>query len=179
MPTIMAKVFYILTILMLFFGCGQTDKKQTEKRHSFEKIIFHTTGCLGTCPTYHLQLDANKQIKLFAETVYKNDQDFSIEEDAVKTGYFKGVANDSTFALLDNELKNIGLDTLEFDSASYFDVSLKTIIVYYDGKRKFLKSMFPPDKANKLIGILYDICEKSILTRTTRKFDIENEKASR
>lgn len=175
----MTKTFYILTILILLIGCGQMDNKQKEKKHSFEKIIFHTTGCFGTCPTYHLQLDSNKQIKLFAETVYKDDKDFPFEKDTVKTGYFNGVADDSTFTLLDTEIKNIGLDTLEFDGVSCCDGSLVTIIVYYDGKRKFLKSMFPPDRARKLIGILYDICEKSILTRTTQKFEIENEKASR
>lgn len=175
----MVKTFYFLTILTLALGCGQTDKKQKEKTHSFEKIIFHTTGCFGTCPTYHLQLDSNKKIKLFAERVYKNDKDFSFDLDTAKTGYFNGVASDSTFTLLDNELKSIGLDTLEFDGASCCDGSLITIIVYYDGKRKYLKSMFPPDKASKLIGILYDICEKSTLTRTTQKFEIENEKASR
>ena len=166
-------------MLFYVYGCGQTDNKQTGKKHSFEKVIFHTTSCFGTCPTYHLQVDPNKQIKLFAESVYKNDKGFSFEQDTAKIGYFKGIADDSTFAILDKELKNIGLDTLEFDGASCCDGSLITIIVYYDGKRKFLKSMFPPDKANKLIGTLYGICDKSILKRATQEFDIENEKASR
>jgi len=85
------------------------------------------------------------------------------------------VINHTTFAILDKELRTIGLDRLEFDGTSCCDGSLITIIVYYEGKRKFLQSMFLQDKANKLIAILYDICEKSTLIRTTQIFDIEND----
>jgi hypothetical protein len=158
--------FVITTIL----GCGHTDKKI-----KLDKIIFHTSRCFGFCPTYHLQVDDKKEVKLYSEQVYKNR---SIETDKTKTGYFVGVLSDTTFNKLTNELSVIGLDTLEFDGSSCCDGSEITIIVYYNGKRKFLKAMFPPDKADKLIGILYDICETSNLTRVTQKFDIENEKAS-
>lgn len=175
----MTKIFSILTLIALLVGCRQSSNKQTEKICSFEKIIFHTSRCFGTCPTYHLEVDSNKNLKLYAKTVYKDDKDFSFEKDTIKMGYFNGLVSDTTFTLLDKELNTIGLDTLEFDSASCCDGSLITIIVYYEGKRKYLKSMFPPDKANKLIATLYDICEKSKLTKTTNKFDIENEKASR
>lgn len=171
----MKRIIIITSIISILFGCGQSDKNV-----KLDKIIFHTSMCFGTCPTYHLQVDNNREIKLYAEQVYKNPQDFgSFETDTTKTGYFVGIVADTTFRKLTNELSNIGLDTLEFDGASCCDGSLITIIIYYNGKRKFLKSMFPPDKANKLIGTLYDICETSKLTRTTEKFKIEDEKASR
>jgi len=172
----MIKTISIFTLIVILSGCGESVKNQTDSKSSFEKIIFHTTGCFGTCPTYHLQVDADKSLKLFAETVYRNEKRISTEQDTTKTGYFNGVVNDSTFALLNKALKTIGLDTLEFDDATCCDGSVKTIIVYYEGKRKFLRSMFPPEKAARLISILYDICEKSSLTKTSKKFDIENEK---
>jgi hypothetical protein len=49
------------------------------------------------------------------------------------------------------------------------------MIIYYDGKRKFMKSMFPPTQANQVIETLYNICKKSALTRTTQNISIENE----
>ncbi len=171
----MKRIIVVTSISLILFGCGQSDKNV-----KLDKIIFHTSMCFGTCPTFHLQVDNNREVKLYAEEVYKNPNEFSsFEIDTTKTGYFIGIVADTIFRKLTNELNDLGLDTLEFDGASCCDGSLITIIVYYNGKRKFLKSMFPPYKAHKLIGTLYDICETSKLTRTTEKFNIEDENASR
>jgi hypothetical protein len=171
----MIRIILTAFVISTFFGCAQSDKKV-----NLEKIIFHTSMCFGTCPTYHLQVDNNKNVKLYAEQVYKNPRDISsYENDTEKMGYFVGKISDTTFNKLTNELSEIGLDTLKFDDVNCCDGSLITIIVYYNGKRKFLKSMFPPEKSNTLISTLYDICKPSNLTKTTGKFIIENENASR
>ena len=141
---------------------------------SFEKIIFHTTGCFGFCPTYHLEVKNTKDFKFFAEKVYKTDTGRPFTDDSVKMGYFKGVVTDSLFSHLDQELKTIGLDTLDFDGPDCCDGSTTTLIVYYKGKRKELRAMFPPQEANKLISILKDICEKSTLIPSSEEFVIEN-----
>lgn len=171
----MIKLLSLLILLPFLAGHDARPDKQQAQQVSFEKIIFHTTKCNGACAVYHLQVDANKSLKLFAEKVYKTDKGISLAHDSTKTGYFTGMVSDTVFAHLEHELKTIELDNLEFNGISCCDGSLITIIVYYNGKRKILKSMYPPAKANKLIGILYDICGKSILVKKTSKFVIENE----
>lgn len=153
--------------------------QQISKAFKFEKIIFHTTLCFGNCPTYHLQVDNDKKIKLYAEDVYKNDS--TIQRDKAKIGYFTGTVSNILFIKLTNALKKIGLDTLEFNGETCCDNSVITIIVYYNGKRKYLKSMFPPAKAHKLISTLYEICETSKLQRNIIiiPFEIEDDKTSR
>ncbi len=165
----MAKFFTLLALTITVIGYGQS-----KKTFQLEKIIFHTSMCYGYCPSYHLQVDKDKKINLFAEQVYKNVRYQSYEPDTTKTGYFTGIVADTTFNKLTNELQKIGLDSLEFDGATCCDGSIKTIIVYYNGKRKYLKSMFPPVKAGKLISILYEICETSKLQRTDERFKIED-----
>lgn len=160
-----------MIIISTLFGCGQTDK--TVK---LEKIIFHASSCFGTCPIYHLQLNRDKSFKLYAEEVYKDDaEQFTMNFDTSKTGYFTGQASDTTFNNLTTELKNIGLDTINFSGPMYTDGPEITLIVYYNEKRQFLRSSHPTIKTDKLISILYQICETSKLTRTTEEFIIENE----
>jgi len=166
----MIKTLLILTLGLTFWSCNQNDRTI-----NLEKIIFHTSVCYGSCPTYHLQVDSNKRIKLFAEQVFKNDPHITFELDSSKMGYFIGIVSDTTYNKLTNNLQNVGLKTLEFDGANCCDASIKTIIIYYDKRRKYLQSMFPPEKANKLISTLYEICETSKLERTNEKFEIEYE----
>ena len=172
----MKNLFSVLIVLTFLFSCGKTNSTHIIPSRSFEKIIFHTTGCFGFCPTYHLEVDNSKRVKLFAEQVFKKEEGFPFQEDSLKMGYFKGEVNDSTFAKLNQELKTIGLDKLNFDGANCCDGSTITIIVYYQGKRKVLTSMFPPQEAQKLIEILYEICEESSLVPSEEKFVIEHVK---
>jgi hypothetical protein len=54
------------------------------------------------------------------------------------------------------------------------DVSETTIIVYYNGKRKYLKSERPPVNANELITALKSIGNDKGLERTTEVKELEN-----
>lgn len=90
-------------------------------------------------------------------------------------GYFIGVVSDTSYNRLTNNLQNVGLKTLEFDGANCCNASIKTIIIYYNNERKYLQSMFPPEKANELISTLNEICETSKLEMTAEKFEIEYE----
>ena len=139
-----------------------------------EKIIFHTSVCFGNCPIYHLQVNKDKSLLLYKE-LSSSDCHPASAKDSLKSGYYTGVASDSSFNKLTKELQALGLDTLNFNGATCCDGSLKTIIVYYNGKRKLLKSMFPPQSANKLIGTLYEICETSTLQKSAKKFEVEND----
>lgn len=159
----------VLAVSLLMFGCGKQNKKL-----NFEKIIFHTSLCFGSCNVYHLEINNENKVKLYAEHVYKSPDDFSFKEDTAKIGYFNGIANDTSFNKLVKELQTIDIETLEFDGTTFCDGSVITIIVYYDKKRKFLQSMTPPSKADNLIPILTEICEKSKLQKVNEGFKIEN-----
>ncbi len=155
----------IIASLSLLTGCHV---------QKFEKIIFHTTQCFGTCPSYHLEIDNDKKISLYAETVFSKDRHALFRFDTTKMGYFTGKVADTSFKKLVREFNAVGIGSLNFDGANCCDGSEITIIAYYDGKRKYLKSMFPPAKAGPLIDILYEICGKSKLQRTDKKFYIED-----
>ncbi|MBL7937387.1 MAG: hypothetical protein JNM51_16395 [Bacteroidia bacterium] len=161
-----------LFITIVLLSCGQ---KRNDT--SFDKIVFHTSSCFGFCPVYHMEIDKNKNVLLYSQAVYKDNHSFDL--DSNKTGYFTGLAIDTTFEKLSSEVAKIGIDTLNFKDVLCCDGSVTTIIIYYNGKRKFLQSMVPPAKARKLISTLYDICETSKVKRTSEKFIIESEKASR
>jgi hypothetical protein len=154
----------------------KTPKDTTKylgKSLKLEKIIFHTSGCYGTCPTYHLQIDSSRQVKLFAETVYlegTNFREHKIDED--KTGYFSGSIGNSVYKKLISQLQICNIDTLTFGGPDCCDRPVKTIIVYYNGKRRYLSAMFPPDIAYDLISLLDDICENTKLIRSVG-FNIE------
>jgi hypothetical protein len=140
----------------------------------FEKVIFHTSRCFGTCPIYHLQIDNKRQVKLFAEEVFSNTNEiFAYNDDTAKMGHFEGILSENTYTELVNELKTCNIDSLNFDGSMCCDGTIITIIIYYNGERKYLKSMFPPIMANSLISCLYNICRNTPLARTKSKFKIE------
>ena len=170
----MRKLILIIIFVLTQFGCG---KKTSEIK--FEKIIYHSSGCFGTCPTYHLEVLNDKNIKLYAETVYSGSHFTERKEDIEKMGYFVGKLDDTTYAKLVKEIKTIDIENLTFDGGNCCDASLKTIIIYYNGKRKYLESMFPPKNAENLISILSEICRSNNLKRRSEKFNIEYKNASR
>lgn len=136
----------------------------------FDKIIFHTTECYGTCPVYHLQVDKSKQLKLNAEVVCKQN---GFQTDTTSQGYFIGQLSDTTFEKLIKAIQTCNLKTLKMNNVLCCDGSVSTIIVYFSGQRKYFKTMFPPTIANELIRTLYDICKEGGLTKTFDKFKIE------
>jgi len=136
---------------------------------SFEKIIYHTTICFGTCPIIDLEIDSNKNVYLSGE-FYKEGY---LGIDSIKSGQFVGVLSDSLYNELLNILKTCNLRTLNFREADCCDGPITTLIIYYNGQRKYLKSMFPPTIADKLINFMYLLRDRAILTRTDEKRKIE------
>ena len=60
--------------------------------------------CLGTCPIYHLEIDNDKQIKLFVEEFYIEE---SFEKDLSRIGYFTGKLSEKEFLSLMKLLESI------------------------------------------------------------------------
>lgn len=137
----------------------------------FEKLMFHTSDCFGTCPTFHLEIDSLKNAKLFIEEIFKKNLEFNI--DSSQIGYYKGKLNKEDYEELIHLLKTCNLKSLEFNEATCCDGSIISIIVYFNGQRKYLMSMFPPVISNRLINHLYKICKTNSFKKTTEQFEIE------
>jgi hypothetical protein len=142
-------------------------------KYPFHKIIFHSSECFGTCPVYHLEVDSDKTFKLIADVVYKKDKPYSSELDSSMIGHFKGTVNDTIFNKLIKQIKTSGIDTLNFGNSICCDGSLITIIIYHDGKRRYIQSMFLPDRAWKFASLFVEICQTNKMERTNEKFTIE------
>jgi hypothetical protein len=126
----------------------------------FEKIIFHTTFCYGSCPIYHLEIDSNKNCKLHRELVYKEGRARPYLKDSAKIGYFYGNISDQIYEDLTKEIKTCNLKSLEFDDVQCCDGPIFTLIIFYNGKTKYLKSMTPPRTSINLINKLMETCDK-------------------
>ncbi len=137
----------------------------------FEKIIFHTTECFGRCNVYHLQVDGSGSVKLHRQLVYS--QVIGAPADTTVEGYFTGQVGDTSLKKLIRALQTCNLRTLKMNNTLCCDGSVSTIIVYFNGQRKYFKTMFPPAIANELISVLYNICDEKGFTKTVDKFELE------
>jgi len=141
-----------------------------DKSITFEKIIYHTTSCFGSCPTIDLEIDSNRNVYLKGQ-FYKGNSMFEI--DSVSSGQFIGRLNETLFTELIDIIQTCNMKTLVFPEIHGADGPVTTLIIYYNGQRKYLKSMFPPTIADKLIEFLYLVNTKVDLTRTDEKRTIE------
>ncbi len=158
------RLLLLIFLLLNIYGCDQN-----KTNFSFEKITLHTEMCLGTCPIYHLEINNDKQIKLFVEEFYIEE---SFEKDLSKIGYFTGTLSEKEFVYLMKLLRNIDFEEKEIIENHCCDGSLKTISIYYNGKIKVIKTMFPSVKTRDIVSFLIDVCEKDHLVRTNEKFEI-------
>jgi hypothetical protein len=163
-------LFLIFVILCACTYKKANSQEATKETFSLEKIIFHTSECHGSCSEYHLEIDSNKNTRLFSEKVFNNNY----QKNKAKEGYFSGKIDEANYQKLENLIKSIGADTLNFGNENCCDAPVRTVIVYYNGKRKFMKSMFPPKSTFPMLDQLRFICENHKLKRTNEKFVIES-----
>ena len=146
---------FIFCLTIVLSSC----KAQTKDTINLSKIIFHSSRCNGDCPQYDLEIDSNKQI--FVNREYFKDKD---EIKTQYSGQFHGVLIQDDYNKLLRLLQNCNLDTLQFPNIECCDAVITTIIVYYKGQRKYLKSMETPTITNNLIVFL------KAISRTTRDY---------
>ncbi len=161
-----------LATMAVLFSCKSqpagTEAKPADE-FKYSKIVYHLGRCNGTCPSMDLEIDSTKAVYVNRE-FYKTKS----EIDSANSGRFKGKRTPSQDSLLVDVLKKSNLDSLEFAPAGIADISETTIIVYYNGKRKYLKSATPPAAANELITTLKSIVNDKSLERTTEVKELEN-----
>ncbi|MBP6303346.1 MAG: hypothetical protein KBB37_05600 [Bacteroidia bacterium] len=139
----------------------------------FEKIIYHSSDCLGGCPTIDLEIKG-RNVYLKGQ-FYKEDSInyFNSEIDTIQSGEFISILSDSLYNELINILQTSSLRTLTFPEHHGYDAGVTTLIIYYNGKRKYLQSMFPPTISNRLVDFLHYINTRADLKRTFKKRKIE------
>ncbi|OQP58744.1 DUF6438 domain-containing protein [Niastella populi] len=156
---------------VVLFSCKSQSGGNTKTADEFKlsKIVYHLSRCNGTCPSIDLEIDSNKNIYVSRE-FYKTKS----EVDAANSGRFKGVLSADQNNRLIEVLKKSNLDSLEFTPVGIADVPETTIIIYYNGKRKYLKSERPSPNASELITLLKSIGNDKGLERTTEVKELEN-----
>lgn len=160
------KKLILLLLIALLVSC----KSAQNNGFKFEKIAFHSSMCFGFCPSYHMEVRSDKTVLLQGDSIRMKRM---ANVDNSKVGYFTGKVDDALYEKMIRELQTIGLDTVKFNGPMCCDGSVKTLIVYYNGKRKYLRAMFPPDYAHDLMSTMSDIYSKSQFTPTDQKFVIE------
>lgn len=134
-----------------------------DKSINFEKVIFHSTRCYGTCPIIALEIDKDRNIYL----------DIKHYSDSSKNGQFEGKLTQKEYNSLLKILETSNIKSWEFPEIMGADAPIRTIILYYNGIRKYFKSMFPPTVSYELIGFLRNITDSPQLIKTNIKRKLE------
>ena len=155
-----------------FFSTNQSVefiKQNYIKNPSFDlkKLVFHASGCNGSCPRINMVITGDKKMVLNA-TFYKDS--FGDKKDEEASGNFRGVLTDNVYNQLIRLLVQSRINTLDIRSQELCcDGVVKTIIVNYnDDKSSFIKTMHEPPFLKKLISFLYSIHKKTMLIRVEK-----------
>ncbi len=165
MITKMKNSFLYAFIFLILIGCN--SKKGA---YNFEKIIFHSSRCFGSCPIINLQVNSDKSI-LLSKTPSSTMKKASVSANNDELEYFKGTLSDNLFNKLTSELAKT--QNVNFEGINCCDAPLKSMIIYQGGKRKEIETMFPPEESANLIATLYEISSLENLTKVSEKFEIE------
>jgi hypothetical protein len=138
-----------------------------DKTIKFEKLFYHASQAWDG-PTVAMQVDSDKSMYMR----YTNNTG-SLER-GLATGSYKAVLDDDTYKELIKQLQNCNLRTLRFGNIKGNDSPDITLIVYFNGKRKYLKSMFPPRISEGLLTfIMLRLQGYGKLIRTDESRDLE------
>jgi hypothetical protein len=121
-----------------------------DKLLNFEKIIYHAGHCgNGRCDAYDLQLDKEGNVKI---TVHP---DKPLPE-RIDRSYEGRLTQDERDKLM-RTLKYAQLNTLAWPPRMCCDLPINTLIIYFNGKRLYLQSMYVPIVSENLVYFLYKI----------------------
>jgi hypothetical protein len=116
-----------------------------DKTLIFERLVFQS---IWSGPTIELEVDSSRH----AYMNYTNtDEDQTV---TLATGSYSAILDHATFNELICQLQNCNLRTLKFKEVKGADSPVKTLIVYFNGKRKYLKSIAPPRIADDLLRFI-------------------------
>jgi hypothetical protein len=141
-----------------------------DKDFKLDKIIFHASGCYGTCPIIDMEI-SGKEIKLH---IVKFDEGSHLMRDTERSGYFTGKLSDEQYKELVSLLVRSKIDEINIDGQMLCcDGAVKTIITYHNGGRNYVKTMFEPRILDELVNFLYKVTDTVSLERTNEIFEFE------
>jgi hypothetical protein len=127
----------------------------------FEKIIFNSTTCYGSCPDMTLLVNNNGQVQ------------FTGRKYAVKQGSFNSSISPALLNGLIEILKVCELDKIESNKQTNIDAPTYTLEIHYNGKIKYLKSCMLPFVTDNLLQYLLALPAKLKLEETNNNIDIK------
>ncbi|MBF0694899.1 MAG: hypothetical protein IR153_07575 [Flavobacterium sp.] len=134
---------------------------------NFEKLIFKTSTCFGTCPVLNLQITADRRVKLNA-VYFKNEFESQTPQN------YEGTLDSKSFYEFIHLLVSSNIDEININEKNLCcDGAVKTLITYFNGKRNYINVMFEPAILIKLISYLYNIDKKVNLYKTTEELNIK------
>lgn len=136
----------------------------------FEKIVYRSDACHGSCPIYHLEIRNDRSF--YIDVTFFNPLHWT-EIDNNKSGIFIGTLDETMYAELIRHIQTSNLKTLFFTDTCISDLPLQTIIIYYNGQRKYLKSKLPPVIVSNLVQFLNQLYDRAPLTKTQEKKQLE------
>ncbi|GLU55253.1 hypothetical protein [Dyadobacter frigoris] len=137
-----------------------------DKTIVFEKLIYHASSAWGG-PTIALQVDSSKNLYMD----YKNNTG---ESKYLQSGNYSAVLDVETYNELIYHLQKSNLRMLKFSDVKGKDSPIITLIVYFNGKRKYLKSVSPPRISKNLIKFInWRLRKYAKLKPTDEKMEIE------
>lgn len=125
----------------------KNKKYLVDKSLVFQKLVYHASQAWDG-PTVALEVDSSRVLYM----QYKHDS-FGTDR-GLATGTYSATLDDTTYNHLIGYLQNCNLRKLRFGNIRGNDSPEIRLIVYFNGKRKFLKSMFPPRIANELLSFI-------------------------
>ncbi len=161
-----------------FFGLENTitfknQKYINDKTFMFDKLVFHTSSCFGSCPIINLEITSDRNIKI--NRVHIKNGAKSIK-DFEKSGNFIGKIPEIAFKKLIELIIKSKITTLkdnENNNTFCCDGAIKTIILYHNKKRNYFKAMFEHEMVKELINFLYQIDGKIELEKVSEEFEFE------
>lgn len=116
----------------------------TDRTISFEKLVYHSFYG-GNAPHVSLQVDSARNLYVH----FRNEYDKSMRK-----GTYSALLDHNTYNQLIYQLQNAQLRALRFGNFKGADSAITTLIVYFNGKRKYLKSIAPPRVTRDLLSFI-------------------------
>jgi hypothetical protein len=118
-----------------------------DKTLSFKKLVYHATQAWNG-PSVDMEIDSNKTLYMH----YVNNSEGY--DHGLASGNYSAVLDDASYKELIYNLQTCNLRKMKFRDIEGADSPVITLIVYFNGKRKYLKSMFPPRIASDLLTFI-------------------------
>lgn len=163
------KYFFLVFLGTVLGSCQLRKNGSSGDGHPvFDKIIFHSGFCFGTCPKIDMEINSSRDMLLNREILIGRGQ-----TDTSKSGGYKGLLEQQKFNELVQAVQSSNYAAFRFPDILCCDGPVITMIIYSNGKRTYLKSMMPPKEAEGLISYLRNLALETVLPKTSEAIKIE------